>query len=159
MGVESGTLDQGTATEAPRSDDAGQTKETRETIVDPEPGNQQLLTPEAERSEEAADVMSDQAPGGTQSSEEAERLIESPEKVQTGTEGTAERGSTEGLDMPASGQWTDSSDPQKAKESEVKDWQDYEKTHERASPKASQEGRPRVSSNKGIGRRVSCDKV
>ncbi|MEG6550489.1 EF-hand domain-containing protein [Desulfocurvibacter africanus] len=128
MGIESGTLDERAAGEAPRSDDAGQAPES---IVDPQPGNEQLLTPEAERSEEAVDVMSDQAPGETQSSDEARRLIESPEEMKSGAEGTAERATTEGQDA-ASEQWTGSPDPQKAKEGAVKDWQDYEKTHERA---------------------------
>ncbi|WP_027369105.1 EF-hand domain-containing protein [Desulfocurvibacter africanus] len=128
MGIESGTLDERAAGEAPRSDDAGQTPES---IVDQQPGNEQLLTPEAERSEEAVDVMSDQAPGETQSSDEARRLIESPEEMKSGAEGTAERATTEGQEA-ASEQWTGSPDPQKAKEGAVKDWQDYEKTHERA---------------------------
>ncbi|EMG36684.1 hypothetical protein PCS_02698 [Desulfocurvibacter africanus PCS] len=128
MGVESGTMDERATEEAPRSDDAGQATES---IVDQQPGNEQLLTPEAERSEEAVDVMSDQAPGETQSSDEARRLIESPEEMESGTEGTAERAITEGQDA-ASEQWTGSPDPQKTKEGAVKDWQDYEKTHERA---------------------------
>lgn len=122
---ESGTVDERAAEEAPRSEETGQSTGT---IVDQQPGNEQLLKPEAERSEEAADVMSDQAPGETKSSEEARRLIESPEEMESGAEGTTERGVT----GTASEQWTGSPDPQKAKEGGVQGWEDYQKMHERS---------------------------
>lgn len=47
-------------------------------------------------------------------------------------EGTAERGATEGQESPAAEQWTGSPDPQKAKEGESLNWQDYQEMHERA---------------------------
>lgn len=102
-----------------------------ETVVDQQPGNERLLKPEAEQDEKAAEVMRGTAEGETKSSDEAREMIEGSEQAQPGAGGEAERGVTEGS-QGGQEQWTGSPDSEKAKQGEVKSWQNYEKMHERA---------------------------
>lgn len=125
--------------EVPGANEPVPTGERGETIVDEQPGNERLLEPDAARDEDAEAVIQDRAAGETESSEEARRLIENPGQAQPG--GEAERGATEGVeDAPATEQWTGSPAPDKARQGEVRDWQDYEEMQERAivEPESSQ---------------------